>query len=227
MSTETRPIAVLSRLRLYVVLYARARTGFAWKSYRPTRHRHAGRPAKLTVSAHDVARELRARLPGGAGRAKIQKLLYYCQGWHLAHYGEPMFAERIEAWKDGPVVATLWADEQHDRPVPGRHEVSASYLDVLEYVVDRYGGDTGAQLIDRTHGETPWKSIAESAGWTPSAPSKTIEHESLRRFFSDEAEVARDRANRRQVVVLHSVPSSAIAQEQAAALQRGERVQSI
>jgi Protein of unknown function (DUF4065) len=63
------------------------------------------------LSAHDVARELRQRLPY-AGDVKIHKLAYYCQGWHVAWTGEPMFREAVEAWTNGPVVAhgsQLWA----------------------------------------------------------------------------------------------------------------------
>ena len=56
------------------------------------------------VSAHDVARELRELLPS-IGAAKLQKLLYYCQGWHVARNGEPLFTETLEAWVNGPVVA--------------------------------------------------------------------------------------------------------------------------
>ena len=32
---------------------------------------------------------------------KLQKALYYCQGWHLAWDGVPLFEERIEAWASG------------------------------------------------------------------------------------------------------------------------------
>lgn len=34
---------------------------------------------------------------------KVQKLLYYAQGLHLALYGEPLFTEEIQAWRYGPV----------------------------------------------------------------------------------------------------------------------------
>lgn len=180
----------------------------------------------MTVSAHDVARELRARLPKGTGKAKIQKLLYYCQGWHLAHYGEPMFSDRIEAWKDGPVVAALWADEEHNRPLPRRQEVAASHLDVVEYVVERYGSESGGQLIDRTHAEAPWRSLNE-AGVVPSKPSPVIEVDSLRAFFSADPECARRPDRARQVVVRGPVPPSDLVREQVAALQRGERVQAV
>lgn len=35
---------------------------------------------------------------------KIQKMLYYAQGYSLALFNKPLFDDRIEAWKHGPVV---------------------------------------------------------------------------------------------------------------------------
>jgi hypothetical protein len=51
----------------------------------------------MPVSAHDVAAELRARQPGMPVK-KLHKLLYYCQGHHLAVHGEPLFRERFDEW---------------------------------------------------------------------------------------------------------------------------------
>lgn len=39
---------------------------------------------------------------------KLQKLVYFCQGWHLAITDEPLINEQIEAWKYGPVVDSLF-----------------------------------------------------------------------------------------------------------------------
>lgn len=39
---------------------------------------------------------------------KLQKLLFYQQGFWLAEYGEPLFAERVEAWTYGPVVPAVY-----------------------------------------------------------------------------------------------------------------------
>lgn len=39
-----------------------------------------------TVSAYEIAAELRKRLPG-IGTKKLHKLLYYCQGHHLSTFG--------------------------------------------------------------------------------------------------------------------------------------------
>ena len=40
---------------------------------------------------------------------KLQKLLYYCQGFHLASFeGAALFDEKVEAWEHGPVVPVVW-----------------------------------------------------------------------------------------------------------------------
>jgi uncharacterized phage-associated protein len=52
----------------------------------------------MTVSARDVAAAIRERLPRVPTK-KLHKLLYYCQGHHLAHFGKPLFSDTISAWK--------------------------------------------------------------------------------------------------------------------------------
>jgi uncharacterized phage-associated protein len=54
----------------------------------------------MPVSAHDVAAVLRARQPGMPAK-KLHKLLYYCQGHHLAVFDEPLFAETVSAYDMG------------------------------------------------------------------------------------------------------------------------------
>ena len=39
---------------------------------------------------------------------KLQKLLYYAQAWHLAHFGSPLFSDDIEAWQYGPVIKSIY-----------------------------------------------------------------------------------------------------------------------
>ena len=40
--------------------------------------------------------------------ARINKLLYFAQGRHLATYGKPLFDEKIEAWKFGPIIEEIY-----------------------------------------------------------------------------------------------------------------------
>jgi len=110
----------------------------------------------MTVSAHDVAAVLRERLPA-LGTKKLHKLLYYCQGHHLATFGEPLFSEPIGAWDMGPVVERLWRDERYDVAPPPRADLDEAALNTIGYVVSRYGTLTGRDLEVMTHGEPPWR----------------------------------------------------------------------
>jgi len=44
---------------------------------------------------------------------KIQKLVYFAHGWHLAITGKPLVDERPEAWTYGPVFPTLYQSFKH------------------------------------------------------------------------------------------------------------------
>ena len=45
---------------------------------------------------------------------KLQKLLYYAQGFHLAVHGEPLFHDPIVAWSHGPVVPEVYHRFKHN-----------------------------------------------------------------------------------------------------------------
>lgn len=72
----------------------------------------------VTRSAHDVAAEIRRRMPD-VGAVKLHKLLYYCQGHHLTQVGRPLLAESLSAWDTGPVVGRLWHEEKVTAARPG------------------------------------------------------------------------------------------------------------
>ena len=55
---------------------------------------------------------------------KLEKLLYYCQSWHLTRHASPLYAEPIEAWVQGPVVRSLY--ERHRQSYSVRSWPSSS-----------------------------------------------------------------------------------------------------
>jgi uncharacterized phage-associated protein len=113
-------------------------------------------PGAMTVSAHDVAAALRQRLPGLPAK-KLHKLLYYCQGYHLAFFDTPLFSETVSAWDMGPVVGQLWKEERdrvEPRPVKPLDEAQ---LNTVGYVLSRYGSLSGRDLENLTHNESPWQ----------------------------------------------------------------------
>lgn len=60
----------------------------------------------MISTARDVAGLILARL-GPMDAWKLQKLTYYAQAWSLAWDGRPLFADRVEAWANGPVTRSL------------------------------------------------------------------------------------------------------------------------
>ncbi|MDR1277916.1 MAG: DUF4065 domain-containing protein [Treponema sp.] len=101
---------------------------------------------------------------------KLQKLAYFCQGFHLALYGAPLFPEAIEAWTHGPVCPRLY----HALKVYGASPIAAIIdpdkinLDEREknligMVYESYGQYSAAKLRQMTHKEGPWNSTWEGS----------------------------------------------------------------
>lgn len=135
----------------------------------------------MTASAHDIAAALRARQPG-LGKVKLQKLLYYCQGHHLAHFGEPLFAEPISAWDMGPVVPAVWSYENQNEPRGASGQVlDEGQLNTIGYVLSRYGAMTGNDLALLSHAEAPWRDADRRRAPGGSAP---IPNEAIREYFA-------------------------------------------
>lgn len=92
---------------------------------------------------------------------KLQKLLYYIQGWHLAFRGVPAFDDPIEAWVHGPVVRSVYGSYKQYRWNPIVEEIAVDPIEpdlkaITDSVLEAYGGESGYQLEIRTHGEPPW-----------------------------------------------------------------------
>ncbi len=64
---------------------------------------------------------------------KLQKLLYFAHGWHLAIRGDALLNETIEAWDFGPVVRSVYHEFKHfgNQPVTGY----ATYFDEDDFEV--------------------------------------------------------------------------------------------
>ena len=141
----------------------------------------------LNVAANMVARELEMT------SMRLQKLLYYAHGCHLAEHGVPLFSDRIEAWSNGPVVRTVfrehrgWRTLRHPWPGPpkagGSEALDSHESDTLEIVQRALADFSADDLVACTHGEAPWRDargeLPEDA-WSDAAISDT----SMSDFFT-------------------------------------------
>ena len=95
---------------------------------------------------------------------KLQKLVYYAQGLHLALNDTPLFKERIEAWTYGPVVASLYHAHKHHGTggIPSNKDFDPLSIDentrkFLDEIFDVFGQFSAVRLMEIAHDDQCWK----------------------------------------------------------------------
>lgn len=113
---------------------------------------------------------------------KLQKLVYYAQGFHLAILDRALFRATIEAWAHGPVIPSLYHNYKKygsgSIPPPDHFDFSIfkpDSLEVLSEVYSVFGQFSAWKLRNMTHEEPPWKFASEGSG--------IITHDSMKEYF--------------------------------------------
>lgn len=114
------------------------------------------------ATIYDVARYL-TESTGSVTAMKLQKLMYYCQAWHLVWDEEPLFPDDFQAWANGPVLPNLYARHRGMFKVSSSDfadgsvdQLSADQRQTIDKVLGFYGVQTAQWLSDLTHKERPW-----------------------------------------------------------------------
>lgn len=135
----------------------------------------------------DVAAALIMRT-GPITTMKLQKLVFYCQAWHLTFTDSPLFLEKIQAWVKGPVVLEL--HRQHrgkyklaDWPTGHPDRLGSLESQTVKWVVEKYGRFSAEALSRMTHQEIPWI-VARGLAADNEKSSEAISHDQMRAFYS-------------------------------------------
>lgn len=116
----------------------------------------------LQSSEYVIRRSVDKELP--ITNLKLQKTLYYLQGYFLRVFGEPIFDDDILHWQYGPVVPTVYfkysingssilqIDESVSLP-----QLPKAKRALFENVVDKCLETSTRTLVDMTHSEAPWQ----------------------------------------------------------------------
>ncbi|MCU6481314.1 Panacea domain-containing protein [Arthrobacter sp. A2-55] len=155
------------------------------------------------VSVHDVAASLISRARYGVlGSMALHKLAYYCQGWHLAWHGEPLFHDPVEARFRGMAIPALFPDSEgrptlDSWPAGNSGALTASQNETVRAVFAAYGGVVGRTMGEWQRNEAPW--LMAHARATAETPYPEVRHDEMRAFFrarEDAPATATDYANR-------------------------------
>lgn len=136
---------------------------------------------------------------------KLQKLMYFAHGWHLAVRGTPLIDECVEAWPYGPVVPTVYHEFKHygDSPITSPaldifgEEVlrvtDPSVLEVLDKVWKEYRNFSGLSLSSLSHASgSPWEAARKRAEKDGKTRGVDIEDRAIQAHFIKQATLKRD-----------------------------------
>lgn len=121
---------------------------------------------------------------------RLQKLLYYAQGWSLVTREAQLFPEELHAWKWGPVVPAVYArfSDRSDviklDELEGEPELSSEEAALVRRVWEGYSKFSASGLANKTHRESPyrnaWQDPEDATG------KATIRLEDMEEFFGSE-----------------------------------------
>lgn len=119
---------------------------------------------------------------------KLQKLLYFAQGFSYAFYDKELFNDDFEAWVHGPVIPSIYHEYKsyEYNPIDLNYNLKEFNKDViylLEYVKRNYAKYDGKYLEEITHKEEPW--LLSRTGLDPDERSdKTIPKSNIAAYFT-------------------------------------------
>lgn len=94
---------------------------------------------------------------------RLQKLLYYCQGWSLSLLEKPLFKQDIQAWKHGPVVKDVYdatagkrSGIEPDELGPLCEPIPETVQSFIQMIWKEYARYLPRELIEMTHREPAW-----------------------------------------------------------------------
>lgn len=137
----------------------------------------------------DVAEYAAGLIPRNSTCMKLQKIVYYSQVESLVHFKKPLFAEKILAWRGGPVVRELFEKHRGSKFLNSIKLGNAGHLSMeqktcIGWAIEKYGNLDGDTLSHLTHIEAPWKDARE--GLPIEAPSNNeITTQSMIDYYSN------------------------------------------
>ena len=126
---------------------------------------------------------------------KLQKLVYFAQGYHLARFGTSLLKENFEAWTYGPVVPEIYQGFKlygskfiTDTAgfLPTTDDINISRLDekaseAINYTWEVLKDYEAMSLSNWTHQpNSPW-----SKAYDPDQKSTPIPNEEIKKYFTD------------------------------------------
>lgn len=102
----------------------------------------------------------------GMTNLRVNKLVYFAQGWSYARLGRPLFDDEIQAWDYGPVVPEVYntfkaCGRERIHAASGKFSAEIFTAEETELLLDvarEYGQYATSHLVSITHCQgSPWR----------------------------------------------------------------------
>ena len=136
---------------------------------------------------------------GPMSHLKLQKLLYYCEAYHLAYFDDSLINDEFEAWIHGPVSRKIY-NELKDKSIlytdlsfnnsyntekALKEKLTIDQFQLINDVLEELSSWTGFELENATHSELPW--IEARNGYSPADRCENIiSKTTMKTFYQNE-----------------------------------------
>jgi uncharacterized phage-associated protein len=149
-----------------------------------------------TVSALHLSHYILSFIP--SSQLKLQKLVYYSEGWHLAYFEHPLIDEDFEAWVHGPAVRSLWNHYKGKGNYFAEWRLNPEYaerirnyfrqllqpvqIELIADVLKEYGNKSAYHLESLSHAEAPWREARNGRAQSEHSEA-VISKETMKKYY--------------------------------------------
>lgn len=144
----------------------------------------------LTLANYILTRAQRQKI--SVTNLKLQKILYYVQGYFLAKFDRPLFPDDIQAWTFGPVVPNVYYHFSLFGPdnifITQEENIDSNGLDcdekdLIDRIIDEKLQFSTSTLVRATHQEAPW--LKATLGGKKIQRNTVIDIEDMKEYFKN------------------------------------------
>lgn len=136
----------------------------------------------LSISQYIINYEWENKRP--PNNFRLQKLLYFVQGFFYIYYGHKCFCDKIIAADFGPIVSEIYEKYKKygsciiiDREDSLTKEISSQDKEIINFVLELCSKFSNTKLLNIVQNQNPWKSA-----YIPYL-NKEIKEETIKKYF--------------------------------------------
>ena len=136
----------------------------------------------------EVSKYIIQNTDNGISNLELQKYLYLLQAAFLRDYNKPLFVNKIEAWRNGPVVREMYnmfkifGSDKIPNDLFSNSDLSLTEEEIqyMNTAIKQLSKYSAQELVYSTHSYDTWRNV-----WNNESRNKEITIEEIRRYHNE------------------------------------------